>query len=37
MHRHDRCDLILFQLGLRILEHCMNEGLPIPVVFHITI
>jgi hypothetical protein len=37
IHRHDRCDLNLFQLELRILEHFMNEDLPIPVVFHITI
>ena len=37
IHRHDRCDLSLFQLGLRILEHFLNENLSIPVVFHITI
>jgi len=37
IHRHDRCDLSLFQLGLRILEHFLNEDLAIPVVFHITI
>src|SRR5215469_6687491 len=37
IHRHDRCDLSLFQLGLRILEHLLNEDLSIPVVFHIII
>lgn len=30
IHRPDRCDLSLFQLGLRLLDHFMNEGLPIP-------
>ena len=24
IHRSDRCDLSLFQLGLRMLEHCLN-------------
>ena len=33
IHRSDRCDLSLFQIGLRFLEHCLNEGLPIPVSF----
>ena len=37
IHRRKRCDLSLFQLGLRILEHFLNEELPIPVQFHITI
>ena len=37
IHRKKRCDLSLFQLGLRILEHFLNEALPIPVQFHITI
>jgi Transposase DDE domain len=37
IHRKDRCDLSLFQLGLRILEHFLNEELSIPVVFHIII
>lgn len=31
IHRTDRCDLSLFQLGLDLLEHCLNEELPIPV------
>jgi hypothetical protein len=37
IHRHDRCDLSLFQLGLRTLEHFLNEDLSIPVVFYIVI
>ena len=37
IHRSDRCDLSLFQLGLRILEHFLNEDFSIPVVFHIII
>ena len=37
IHRRNRCDLSLFQLGLRLLEHFLNEGLPIPVQFHVTI
>jgi hypothetical protein len=36
-HRKKRCDLSLFQLGLRMLEHFLNEALPIPVQFHVTI
>jgi hypothetical protein len=37
IHRGKRCDLSLFQLGLRLLEHFLNEELPIPVQFHIII
>lgn len=37
IHRGDRCDLSLFQLGLRLLDHLLNEGLSIPVAFHIAI
>jgi hypothetical protein len=37
IHRRKRCDLSLFQLGLRILEHFLNEELLIPVQFHVTI
>jgi hypothetical protein len=37
MHRSDRCARSLFQLGLRLLEHFMNENLPILVQFHVTI
>jgi Transposase DDE domain len=35
IHRGKRCDLSLFQLGLRLLEHFLNESLPIPVQFHL--
>ena len=31
VHRAKRCDLSLFQLGLVWLEHCLNEGWPLPV------
>jgi hypothetical protein len=34
IHRRDRCDISLFQMGLRALEHFLNQGLPIPVAFH---
>ncbi len=34
IHRTDRCDLSLFQLGLRLLDHFLNEELLIPVAFH---
>jgi Transposase DDE domain len=37
IHRKKRCDLSLFQLGLRILEHFLNEELLIPVQFYVTI
>src|SRR5882724_7464311 len=37
IHRSDRCDVSLFQLGLRLLEHFINENLPILVQFHVTI
>ena len=37
IHRKNRCDLSLFQLGLRLLDHFMNEELPIPVQFYIII
>jgi Transposase DDE domain len=37
IHRGKRCDLSLFQLGLRLLEHFLNEELPIPVQFYVTI
>lgn len=30
MHRADRCDLRLFQLGCCLLTHLLKEGLPIP-------
>jgi Transposase DDE domain len=37
IHRRDRCDLSFFQLGLRLLDHLLNEGLSIPVAFHIAV
>ena len=33
IHRTDRCDLSLFQLGLRLLEHLLDYHEPIPVSF----
>jgi hypothetical protein len=33
IHRTDRCDLSLFQLGLNLLDHFLNEHLPISVQF----
>jgi len=33
VHRTDRCDLSLFQLGLRVLDHLLDFSLPIPVAF----
>ena len=33
IHRRKRCDLSLFQLGLRLLDHLLNEGKHIPVSF----
>jgi Transposase DDE domain len=36
IHRRHRCDLSLFQLGLRFLDYLLNEDLPIPVVFYIS-
>ena len=37
IHRRKRCDLSLFQLGLRLLEYLLNEEMPIPVQFHVII
>lgn len=37
IHRTARCDLSLFQLGLRLLEHLLNQGKRIPVSFQLTI
>jgi hypothetical protein len=37
VHRKKRCDLSLFQLGIRLLEHLLNEEMPIPVQFHVSI
>lgn len=33
IHRADRCDLSLFQVGLRYLEYLLNQGLNIPIKF----
>ncbi len=33
IHRADRCDWSLFRLGLALLDHFLNEDLPIPVSF----
>jgi len=33
IHRTDRCDWSLFRLGLALLDHLLNEQLPIPVSF----
>jgi hypothetical protein len=33
LHRTNRCDLSLFQLGLRLLNYFLKEGLSIPVAF----
>jgi len=35
IHRTDRCDLSLFQLGLRLLEHFLNCSISIPVTFQL--
>lgn len=37
IHRGDRCDLSLFQLGLRLLDYVLNEDLAIPVAFCVSI
>ena len=37
IHRGDRCDLSVFQLGLRLLDYVLNEGGTIPVAFYISI
>lgn len=37
LHRTNRCDLSLFQLGLSLLAHCLNEDLPVPVTFRPTL
>ena len=35
IHRSDRCDWSLFRLGLALLDHLLNEFLPIPVSFNL--
>lgn len=34
IHRTDRCDWSLFRLGLALLDHFLNECIPIPVSFN---
>jgi hypothetical protein len=36
IHRTDRCDLSLFQLGLDLLEHFLDEYLSIPMAFQMS-
>src|SRR5947207_10700276 len=35
IHRGDRCDRSLFQLGLRLFDYLLNAGVTIPVAFSI--
>lgn len=35
IHRRHRCDLSLFQLGMRFLSYILDEALPIPVAFRV--
>ncbi|QTA86503.1 hypothetical protein [Desulfonema magnum] len=35
IHRTDRCDLSLFQLGLKLLNHFSDHDILIPVAFQI--
>ena len=35
IHRKNRCDLSLFQIGLLWVEHCLNEGWAVPVFFEL--
>jgi hypothetical protein len=37
VHRTDRCDLSLFQLGRKLLDHLLNWDLDIPVAFRISL
>lgn len=37
IHRGDRCDGSVFQMGLRLLDHLLHEDFLIPVTFHIVI
>jgi hypothetical protein len=36
-HRSDRCDLGLFQIGLRAIQYALREGLHVPVSFRLPI
>lgn len=33
IHRTERLDLSLFNLGLNLLEHFLNQQMPLPVAF----
>lgn len=35
IHRTDRCDWSLFRMGLALLDHFLNDHLPIPVAFNL--
>jgi hypothetical protein len=37
LHRGDRCDLSVFQLGLRLLDDLLHEDSTIPVAFYVSI
>jgi hypothetical protein len=37
IHRGARCDLSLFQLGLRLLDYLLSEDYTIPVAFYLAI
>jgi hypothetical protein len=37
IHRRKRCDVSLFQLGMRLLEYFLNEESSIPVQFYVII
>ena len=37
IHRGDRCDLSVFQFGLRLLDYLLNEDRAIPVAFYVSI
>jgi hypothetical protein len=37
IHRGSRCDLSLFQLGLRLLDYFLDHDLPIPCALNIAL
>ena len=36
-HRNDRCDLSLFQIGVRVIQYALREGWRVPVSFRLPI
>jgi hypothetical protein len=36
-HRTDRCDLSLFQIGIRALRYAQREGKRVPIYFHLPV